>query len=176
MEYIYLGLASAVFTLHLLFVLVSLPSTALFCAGRFRRRPFLQQAHVISIFIMATGQLMLLECPLVSLERALRGAAGSTLWYDGSFVVFIVERATSFQLPVVVLPILSFLVVTLTAAALIARGAAALLALRSTFRSPSGSAEAIASEDRADHEPKGIVVPQRLFAVASEASPAEGSP
>ena len=140
MEYIYLGLASAAFTLHLLFVLVYLPSTALFCLGRYRRRPFLQQAHVISVFIMATGQLVLLECPLVTLERTLRGTAGSSLWYDGSFVVFIVERATTLQLPIIVLTILSILVVTLTAAALAARGAAALLALRPGIRSPSGSA------------------------------------
>ncbi len=130
MEYIYLGLASAVFTLHLLFVLVYLPSTALFFVGRYRRYPFLRQAHVSSVFIMATGQLVLLECPLVWLERTLRGAAGSSLWYDGSFVVFIVERATTLQLPVVVLTILSILVVTFTVAALIVPRAVALLTLR----------------------------------------------
>ncbi len=138
MEYIYLGLASAVFTLHLLFVLVYLPSTALFCVGRYRRYPFLRQAHVISVFIMATGQLVLLECPLVWLERTLRGAAGSSLWYDGSFVVFIVERATTLQLPVVVLTIISILVVAFTVAALIAPRAVALLTLRSGLQSRRG--------------------------------------
>ena len=165
MEYIYLGLASAVFTLHLLFVLVSLPSTALFCVGRYRRHPFLQQAHVISVFIMATGQLALLECPLVSLERTLRNAAGSSLWYDGAFVVFIVEWATSFHLPVVVL---SILVVTFTVAALIAPRAVALLALRTGIRSPSGSVTGGASEERGEHELKGIAEPQRLFAVRGQ--------
>ena len=138
MEYIYLGLASAVFTLHLLFVLVYLPSTALFCAGRYRRYPFLRQAHVISVFMMATGQLVLLECPLVWLERTLRGAAGSSLWYDGSFVVFIVERATTLQLPVVVLTIVSILVVAFTVAALIAPRAVALLTLRPGLQSRRG--------------------------------------
>ena len=130
MEYLYLSLAGAVFASHLLFVLLYPLSTALFCLGRYRSRSFLQQAHVMCVFIMAAGQLVLLECPLVTLERAFRNAAGSPLWYEDSFVVFVVEQATSLHLPVVLVSALSILLITLTLAALLWQRTAALQARR----------------------------------------------
>ena len=130
MEYVNLGLANVTFGLHLLFVLLMLPSTTLFCLGYYRTRPLLQQAHCAAILTMGVGQAVLLECPLVSLERALRSPSGDSLWYDGSFVVFIVERTMGFNLPVVVVAFHAFLVIVLTAAALLLPRVAALLTRR----------------------------------------------
>src|SRR3989304_3291602 len=95
-------LADAVFAAHLLFVLAIGPSTAILCLGGYRTRPLLAQLHCSLVYGMAIAQAVLLECPLVPLERALREVAGDEPWYSGSFIVFVVERATPFDLPVVV--------------------------------------------------------------------------
>ena len=143
MDTTYIVLADAVFALHLLFVLAIGLSTALFCLGAYRTRPLLAQLHCSLVYAMAIAQAVLLECPLVPLERSLREAAGESLWYHGSFIVFVVERATGFHLPVIVVTCLSILVIALTTAALLAR----LLATHSrTFRKtsdqqPFGSAQ-----------------------------------
>ena len=129
MDTLYLVLAAAVFALHLLFVLAVLPSTALFCLGGFRSRPFLRQLHCLGVYAMAVGQIALLECPLVPLERALRAAGGEAPWYRGSFTAFVVERATGFDLPVAVVASLSILVIALTTAALLAPHVGAVLSL-----------------------------------------------
>ena len=129
MDTLYLILADAVFALHLLFVLAVLPSTALFCLGGFRSRPFLRQLHCLGVYAMAIGQIVLLECPLVPMERALRAAGGESPWYRGSFTAFVFEQATGFHLPVAVVASLSILVVAITTVALLAPRLGAMLNL-----------------------------------------------
>lgn len=119
MDTAYVALADTVFGLHLLFVLALGPSTALFCLGGYRRRPFHAQLHCLGIYGMAIGQTVLRECPLVLLERTLREAAGHSPWYYSSFSVFVVQRLTGFELPAVVIFSLSTLVVVATTAALL---------------------------------------------------------
>lgn len=121
MDTMYTALADAVFGLHLLFALAILPSTALLCLGAYRNRPVLRTAQCLGISVMAVGQAVLLECPLVVLERTLRESASTSPWYHGSFIVFVFQRATGVQLPAGVVVSLSVLVISLSAAALLAQ-------------------------------------------------------
>lgn len=132
MDTLHLTLANAVFALHLAFILAVLPSTALYVVAAYARRPLLASAHVTAVFGMALGQMVLLECPLVPLERALRAAAGEAAWYHGSFTVFVLESATGFELPVTMVAALSILVMALTGGRLLvsALGRAPNLAVR----------------------------------------------
>lgn len=133
METAYTFLANAAFGLHLLIVLVVLPSTALFCLGVYRRRSFLRQihglGHCLGVFVMAGWQIVLRECPLVPLEGALREAGGEAPWYRGSFTLFVVEWTTGYQLPVVVITFLSVLIIALTTVAVLAPYVGAALSL-----------------------------------------------
>ncbi len=129
METAYTFLANAAFGLHLLFILAVLPSTALFVLDGYRSWPPLRYAHCAGVYAMAAWQIVLLECPLVPLERALREAAGESLWYRGSFTVFVVEWSTGFHLPVVVVTSLSILIIALTTIAVLAPHIGAVLRL-----------------------------------------------
>ena len=125
METTYLGLANAVFALHFVFVLAVALSTAALCLGLYRTRRPLFAAHCLGIYAMAVGQALLRACPLVPLEHGLREAAGREPWYSGSFIVFVVERVTGLETPVVLVAALSILVIALTTAALAERLAVA---------------------------------------------------
>ena len=119
METVYLVLASAVFALHLVFVLAVAPSTAALCRGYYRTRPLFFLAHCICVYSMGLAQLLLRACPLVPLEHKLREAGGAEPWYGGSFILFVVERVMGIHLPVALIAALSILVVVLTTAALL---------------------------------------------------------
>lgn len=69
-------------------------------AGAYRRRPRVWHFHNACVAAMAAGQAVLWRCPLVALEEALRAAGGDEMWYSGSYVVFLVDRLTGFELPV----------------------------------------------------------------------------
>lgn len=114
MESIYTGLANAVFGFHLLFVLIVLPSTFALVVGFYRTKPQLMVAHCMGVYTMAVGLLLTRQCPLVPLEHTLREAGGGEAWYRGSFILFVVERATGLQLPVELIASLSILVIALT--------------------------------------------------------------
>ena len=119
METVYLTLASAVFALHLVFVLAIAPSTAALCFGYYRTRPLFFLAHFVCVYSMAIAQLLLQACPLGPLEHGLPEAGGEAPWYSGSFILFVVERVTGLHLPVALIASLSILVVVLTTAALL---------------------------------------------------------
>ncbi|MCI0855048.1 MAG: DUF2784 family protein [Chloroflexi bacterium] len=119
METAYTALASAVFALHLVFILAVAPSTAALCCGYYRTRPLFFLAHCICVYSMALAQLLLRACPLVPLEHMLREAGGGAPWYSGSFILFVVERLTGLHLPVALIASLSILVIVLTTAALL---------------------------------------------------------
>ena len=119
METTYLGLANAVFALHLVFVLAVALSTAALCLGLYRTRLPLFLTHCFGIYAMAVGQLLLRACPLVPLEHALREAGGAEPLYSGSFILFVVERMTGLELSAVLVASLSILVIVLTTVALV---------------------------------------------------------
>ena len=137
METTYLVLANAVFALHLVFVLAVLPSTVALCLGVYRTKEVLLTVHSVCIYGMALGQALLLACPLVQLEHSLREAGGTSPWYNGSFVVFVVERVTGFQLPVALVTSLSMLVLALTTIALFAPRLGAMFAPMTARAGPS---------------------------------------
>ena len=119
METAYLALASAVFALHLVFVLAVAPSTAALCRGYYRTRPLFLLTHCTFVYSMGLTQLLLRACPLVPLEHMLRESGGGAPWYSGSFILFVVERVTGLHLPVALIASLSILIVVLTTAALL---------------------------------------------------------
>jgi hypothetical protein len=93
-ETLYMSLANTMFALHLLFVLAAAPSTLLFAGGWYRSRPLLAQLHCAAVLAMVVGQAVARECPLVTAERAFREAAGHEPWYEGSFIVFVIDTVT----------------------------------------------------------------------------------
>ncbi len=114
-----LGLANAVFLLHLVFILAVVLSTAALCLGLYRTRQPLFLTPCFDIYTMALGQLLLRACPLVPLEHVLRKAGGGEPWYSGSFILFVVERITGQEFPGILVASLSILVIGLTTGALL---------------------------------------------------------
>ncbi len=121
MDSIFSGMANAVFALHLAFVLGVVLSSAALVSGFYRTRQWLLVIHCTGIYAMAAGQAVLRACPLVPLEHGLREAGGGEPWYSGSFIVFVVNRVTGFELPVAVVVAFSMGAIALTTAALAAQ-------------------------------------------------------
>ena len=98
-----LMLADAVLALHVLFVAFVVLGLVLVLAGGVRRwawvrNPWFRALHLLAIVSVATQTWLGIECPLTTLEMALRMRAGATV-YAGSFIGHWLQAILYFRAP-----------------------------------------------------------------------------
>lgn len=99
----WLMLADAVLALHVLFVAFVVLGLALVVAGgvlhwHWVRNPWFRSLHVLAIVGVAAQTWLGLECPLTTLEMALRVRAGAPV-YSGSFIGHWLQTVLYFRAP-----------------------------------------------------------------------------
>jgi hypothetical protein len=92
-------LANLTFMAHGVFAVLVVPSAYLAFSGGYCARRTVWAFHNLCIVIMAAGQVTFRQCPLVTLEQALRDRAGTEMWYEGSYVRYVVEQMSGYTLP-----------------------------------------------------------------------------
>ncbi len=99
----WLMLADAVLALHLVFVAFVVLGLALVLAGgvwrwSWVRMPWFRALHLVAIVMVAAQTWLGIECPLTTLEMALRVRAGASV-YAGSFIGHWLQSILYFRAP-----------------------------------------------------------------------------
>ena len=99
----WLMLADSVLALHLAFVAFVVLGLALVLAGgmwhwRWVRNPWFRTIHLLAIVGVAGQTWLNIECPLTTLEMALRARAGTAV-YSGSFIEYWLQSILYLRAP-----------------------------------------------------------------------------